>query len=166
MSNQVTAWVDALEGRAEYNLFTPNQQKKSNFGNVEIDDSGIIELKAETCDQNRKIPDAKIVESFSGISKQVGFDGRDLDSIKVGQGQQEDFIGEEKLPIFKFPVGANAGNLCMKYLSTLTFSDPSSWEEFISKSLMIINLIPSNGPLLFMTWLSKLWKLNWSRGFA
>ena len=61
-----------------------------------------VELHAETWDQNRKIPDAKIVESFSGISKQVRFDGRDLDSIDEGQGQQDEFTEEEKLPILSF----------------------------------------------------------------
>jgi exodeoxyribonuclease V beta subunit len=135
LANQAAGWVDALEGHAEYYLFPPNQQKKSNFESVKTDDSGLIELQAETWDQNRKIPDAKIVESFSGISKQVGFDGRDLDSIDEGEGQQEDFIGEEKLPIFKFPAGANAGNFMHDVFEHLNFSDPSSWEEFISEKL-------------------------------
>ena len=135
LANQSTAWVHALDGHAEYNLFPANQQKKSNFESVEIGDSQSIELQAETWDQNRKIPDAKIVESFSGISKQVEFEGRDLDSIDEGQGQQEDFIGEEKLPIFKFPAGANAGNFMHDVFEHLNFSDPSTWEELISKKL-------------------------------
>ena len=133
--NQSITWVDALNGRAEYNLFTANQQKKSNFHDVETDDSGLIQLQAESWDKNRKIPGSKMLESFSGISKQVGFDGRDLDSVEEGEGQQEDFIGEEELPIFKFPAGANAGNFMHDVFENLNFSDPSGWEELISKKL-------------------------------
>jgi exodeoxyribonuclease V beta subunit len=135
LENQSSAWVNALGGRAEYILFAANQQKKSNFENVETNATSLTELQAETWDQNRKIPDAKIVESFSGISKQVGFDGRDLDSSEEEQGQQENFVGEEKSPIFKFPAGANAGNFMHDVFEHLNFSDPSSWEEFISNKL-------------------------------
>ena len=79
-----------LLGRAEYNLFTTNQLKISSFENDETNRSGPVDLQSESWDENRKIPDAKIVESFSGLSKQVGFDGRDLDGTDDGQWEQED----------------------------------------------------------------------------
>ena len=132
---EASAWVDALGGRAEYNLFTTNQQKRSNSENDEITCSKLVDLQSESWDENRKIPDAKIVESFSGLSKQVGFDGRDLDGTDEGQWQQEDIIAKENQPIFNFPAGAHAGNFMHDVFENLNFSDSSGWKELISKKL-------------------------------
>ena len=96
---------------------------------------GLVDLQSESWDENRKIPDAKIVESFSGLSKQVGFDGRDLDGTDDGQWEQEDGMAVENQPIFKFPAGANAGNFMHDVFEHLNFTDSSGWKEFISKKL-------------------------------
>jgi len=135
LADQASRWVDALGDRAEFNLFTAKHDKRSNFENDEVDSSKPVDLQAETWDERRKIPGAKIVESFSGLSRQVGFNGRDLDSAGEGQGQDEDFVGEEKQPIFQFPAGANAGNFMHDVFEHLNFSDSSNWKEFIAKKL-------------------------------
>ena len=135
LEKQASAWVDALGGRAEYNLFTTNPSRISNFDKDESNRFEPVDLQSESWDENRKIPDAKIVESFSGLSKQVGFDGRDLDGTDDGQWEQEDVIEIENQPIFKFPAGANAGNFMHDVFEHLNFSDPSGWKDFISKKL-------------------------------
>ena len=135
LANKTAAWVDALRGRAEYNLFSANQVKKKNFRDVEKDVSAPVELQAETWDQNRKIPGAEIVESFSGISKQVSFDGRDLDSIEEEQAQQDEFTEVENLPILSFLPEQNAGNFMHDLFEHLNFSDSTNWGEFIDKKL-------------------------------
>ena len=74
------------------------------------------------------------MESFSGPSKQVCFDGRDLDGVteeRIAGG----FLGEEKTPIFKFPAGANAGSFMHDVFEHLEFSDSSNWESFIEEKL-------------------------------
>ena len=86
-------------------------------------DSDVLDLQSELWDEKRKISGAKIVESFSGLSNQVGFDGRDLDCVQEGQGQQGDLIGLEQMPIFNFPAGANAGNFMHDVFEHLDFLD-------------------------------------------
>ena len=44
-------------------------------------------------------------------------------------------MGEEKIPIFKFPAGANAGNFMHDMFEHLDFSDSSNWENFIGDTL-------------------------------
>ena len=135
LANQVSRWVDALGGRAEFNFFTANQDKRSHFVNDQSVRLKPFDLQAEIWDEKRKVQGAKIVESFSGLSRQVGFNERDLDSTGEGQGQQEDFTGEEQQQIFKFPAGVNAGNFMHDVFEHLTFSDSSNWKEFIAKKL-------------------------------
>jgi exodeoxyribonuclease V beta subunit len=136
LAKQASAWVDTLGGRAEYNRFTTHQSEIIDFEKDETNRTESVDLQTESWDENRHIPDAKIVESFSGLSKQVGFDGRDLDGTDDGQWQQEDIIAEENQPIFKFPAGAHAGNFMHDVFEHLNFSDSSGWKEFISKKLV------------------------------
>jgi exodeoxyribonuclease V beta subunit len=135
MSEAVGQWVAGLSGQAEYATFTDEQADFVGEGNVESGNLEEDSLQAENWNPERKIPRAKIVESFSGLSKQVGFDGRDLDGISDGQDQQEDFPGEEKTPIFKFPAGATPGNFMHDVFEHLDFSDSSNWKGFIEDKL-------------------------------
>jgi len=135
MSEAVGQWVAGLSGQADYATFTDEQADFVGEGNVESGNLEEDSLQAENWNPERKIPRAKIVESFSGLSKQVGFDGRDLDGISDGQDQQEDFLGEEKTPIFKFPAGATPGNFMHDVFEHLDFSDSSNWEDFIEDKL-------------------------------
>ncbi len=135
MSEAVEQWVAGLSGQADYATFTDEQADFVGEGNVESGNLEEDSLQAENWNPERKIPRAKIVESFSGLSKQVGFDGRDLDGISDGQDQQEDFLGEEKTPIFKFPAGATPGNFMHDVFEHLDFSDSSNWKGFIEDKL-------------------------------
>ena len=135
MQEAANSWISDLGGRADYQMFT-NEDADFN-GEIDItQDTGTVNLhEEETWNADCKIPNAKIVESFSGLTKQVGFDGRDLDGLSDGEDQQEDFMGEEKTPIFKFPAGANAGNFMHDVFEHLDFSDSSNWENFIGDTL-------------------------------
>ena len=135
LAEKSSRWVKALEGRAEYTPFSVQQMQESNFGNEYSDQGELLNLKAELWNEDRKITGAKIVESFSGLSRQVGFEGKDLDGFEEENVQQEDFVGLEKMPIFKFPAGADAGNFMHDVFEHLEFSDSSKWEEFISIKL-------------------------------
>ena len=100
-----------------------------------MDDSSEMVLRAKSWDPSRKILRGRIVDSFSGLSRQVGFDGRDLDGISEEKEQQEDFLGEEKTPIFKFPAGANAGSFMHDVFEHLDFADSVNWESLIEGKL-------------------------------
>ena len=132
---KASVWVDELGGSAEYKEFSPKQSEGTDYEKDDPNDSDVLDLQSELWDEKRKISGAKIVESFSGLSNQVGFDGRDLDCVQEGQGQQEDLIGLEQMPIFNFPAGANAGNFMHDVFEHLDFSDSSNWEKYISKKL-------------------------------
>jgi exodeoxyribonuclease V beta subunit len=135
MQEAANSWISGLGGRADYQMFT-NEDADFN-GEIDItQDTGTVNLlEEETWNADCNIPNAKIVESFSGLTRQVGFDGRDLDGLSDGEDQQEDFMGEEKTPIFKFPAGANAGNFMHDVFEHLDFSDSSNWETFIGDTL-------------------------------
>ena len=68
-----------------------------------------------------------------------GFDGRDLDCVQEGQGQQGDLIGLEQMPIFNFPAGANAGNFMHDVFEHLDFSDSSNWKNTFPKNWKTIS---------------------------
>ena len=69
------------------------------------------------------------------------------------------------MPIFKFPVRANA-DFMHEVFEHLNFSDPSSWEEFISKKLNDHQFDSKQWTPVIHDMVKQLWKLNWSRGFA
>ena len=135
IQEQAQSWVSGLSGQAEYVSFSDGQSDFQGEGNPVLANSQDDSLEARHWDPDCKIPRAKIVESFSGLSKQVGFDGRDLDGVTEEKGLQEDFLGEEKTPIFKFPAGANAGSFMHDVFEHLEFSDSSNWESFIEEKL-------------------------------
>ena len=127
--------MSGLSGQAEYVSFSDGQSDFQGEENPVLVNSQDDSLEARHWEPDCKIPRAKIVDSFSGLSKQVGFDGRDLDGISEGQDKQQDFLGEEKTPIFKFPAGANAGSFMHGVFEHLEFSDSSNWEGFIEEKL-------------------------------
>ena len=135
MGEAVGPWVAGLRGQADYGTFLGDQPDFDGEGNLAIEDAEEDALQAQRWDSTRKMPWGKIVESFSGLSKQVGFDGRDLDGITEEKELQHDFLGEEKTPIFKFPAGANAGSFMHDVFEYLDFSDSSNWEDFIEGKL-------------------------------
>ena len=131
----VSHWVDAASLEAERKFFPANQPEVNGDGDFSENSLGDDSLEAEKWDSARKLPRGKIVDSFSGLSRQVGFDGRDLDGITSEKDFQEDFLGEEKAPIFKFPAGANAGNFMHDLFEHIDFSDSSNWESFVCEKL-------------------------------
>ena len=135
IQEQAQSWVSGLSGQAEYVSFSDGQSDFQGEENPVLVNSQDDSLEARHWEPDCKIPRAKIVDSFSGLSKQVGFDGRDLDGISEGQDKQQDFLGEEKTPIFKFPAGANAGSFMHDVFEHLEFSDSSNWESFIEEKL-------------------------------
>lgn len=124
-----------MSGKADYVSFSDGQPDFQREENLALTSSLEDSLEARNWKPGCKIPRARIVESFSGLSKQVGFDGRDLDSTTEGQDNQQDFIGDEKTPIFNFPAGANAGSLIHDVFEHLEFSDSLNWEGFIEEKL-------------------------------
>ena len=134
IQEQAQSWVSELFGRADYLSFSDVQSDFQGEENPALASSNDDSLEARNWKSDRKIPRAKIVESFSGLSRQVSFDGRDLDGISEGQDEQQ-FLGEGKTPIFKFPAGANAGSFMHDVFEHLEFTDSSNWEGFIEEKL-------------------------------
>jgi exodeoxyribonuclease V beta subunit len=130
-----TAWVERLGGRAEYLTFTAGQPEGGGVATLDSEDSESVNLQSQQWNSHCEITGGKLVESFSGLSKQVGFDGRDLDSVDTEPGQHTDSVVGEKTPIFKFPAGANAGNFMHDVFEHLDFSDSTNWEKLISQKL-------------------------------
>jgi len=131
LGGSVGQWIDELGEQADYQTFSANQPESEEEVDSIEEDSREDELQAASWDLSRKILRGRIVDSFSGLSKQVGFDGRDLDGITEEKELQVDFLGEEKDPIFKFPAGANAGSFMHDVFEYLDFSDSSKWEDLI-----------------------------------
>ncbi|MDG1138423.1 MAG: exodeoxyribonuclease V subunit beta [Opitutales bacterium] len=129
------SWISSLEGKAEHQMFSANELVPHASSDFLQNTERVHMLEAEIWNKEAKIPSAKIVESFSGLSKQVGFDGRDLDGVNNQKDQTPDFFGAEESPIFEFPAGANAGNFMHDLFEHLTFSDSSDWETFIGDKL-------------------------------
>jgi len=128
-------WLEGLTGQADYQMFSADQEEFDGGQDSAVDDSPEMVLRAKSWDSSRKILRGRIVDSFSGLSRQVGFDGRDLDGISEEKEQQEDFLGEEKTPIFKFPAGANAGSFMHDVFEHLDFADSVNWESLIEGKL-------------------------------
>ena len=92
----VSHWVDAAGQEAERKNFPANQPEVNGAGDFSENSLEDDSLEAEKWDSVRKLPRGRIVDSFSGLSRQVGFDGRDLDGITSEKDFQEDFLGQEK----------------------------------------------------------------------
>ena len=135
----VESWIadHALNNQVEASSFSPGQSPADRdwVGDPEgeTDPAG---LRAQTWTRGRQLPGGSIVSSFSGLTKQVDFDGRDYDGQPEDAGR-EDQAGEdgEKPPIFDFPAGAHAGNLMHDVFEHLEFTDPASWEQLIARKL-------------------------------
>lgn len=136
IERQAQSWVKGLSGQAEYHSFSSGEPDFHVPDRVVDRAAPTDSLQASRWDPNRKIPMAKIVESFSGLSRQVGFDGRDLDGLGEDRDKQEDFWGEEKTPILQFPAGAKAGNFMHELFECLNFSDPSNWGNLVDEKLI------------------------------
>ena len=130
----VSHWVGAAGQEAERKFFPAYQPEVNGDGDFSENSLGDDSLEAEKWDSARKLPRGKIVDSFSGLSRQVGFDGRDLDG-HIGKRFSGRFLGQEKAPIFKFPAGANAGNFMHDLFEHIDFSDSSNWESFVCEKL-------------------------------
>ena len=135
LSRQAQSWVENLGEQAEYISFTDNQPEFNGDENLECENSEFDSLQHESWNQQRKIPSARIVDSFSGMSKQVSFDGKDLDGVSETSDEADAYILGKKSPIFEFPAGVNAGNFMHELFENLEFSDPTNWEQFISQKL-------------------------------
>ena len=159
-------WVSSLGEAAEHQIFSANElppHATCDFlQNTEKDHT----LAAETWNKEVKIPSARIVESFSGLSKQVGFDGRDLDGVSNQKSQATDFFGVEESPIFKFPAGANAGNFMHDLFEHLTFSNSSEWETFISDKLKQHQYDSRKWTTTILGMVSKVMSTELHRGFS
>ncbi|OUU37176.1 MAG: exodeoxyribonuclease V subunit beta [Verrucomicrobia bacterium TMED56] len=126
--------MNGLKESFDYRKFSSNPMEiEGNQTSMASDD--FSEMKARTWDKSRKLPRGKIVDSFSGLSRQVGFNGHDFDGIAEGKDMQEDFLGIEKTPIFNFPAGANAGSFMHEVFEHLEFSDSSNWKSLIREKL-------------------------------
>ena len=86
-------------------------------------------------EEGRSLPGCRLVTSFSGLVKDVGFEGRDLDAGTP----DEDFSGavkQQSLPlIFEFPAGAHAGNFMHDLFENAKFTDSSEWDKLIRDRL-------------------------------
>ena len=110
-----------MGGHAEYLTFTSGQPEGGGVATLDSEDSESVDLKSQQWNAHCEITGGKLVESFSGLSKQVGFDGRDLDSVDTESGQHTDSVVGEKTPIFKSLPVQMPETLCMMYLSILIF---------------------------------------------
>jgi exodeoxyribonuclease V beta subunit len=100
-------------------------------------------LRREVWDSERKIFGSNLVESFSGLTKQVGFDGKDLDGLVFDEFSRGFNKSGEDASIFTFPAGANAGNLMHDIFENLEFTDSSTWENLVSEKLFEHKFDPS-----------------------
>jgi len=135
----VSRWIDShdLSKDVEYLSFSPTQAEVGGERGERTDDSSSPgELVAAQWKTNRGMPMGSIVSSFSGLVEQVDFDGRDLDAEPESDDRPEKSLVDEGLPpIFEFDAGAHAGTFMHDVFEHLEFSDPTSWDEFISKKL-------------------------------
>lgn len=91
-------------------------------------------LLSEVFPRGRTLPTGNRIESFSSLTKQVDFNGFDLDGVSVEEGEKMDGSISDDL-IYKFPAGANAGNFMHDLFEHLSFDDSSGWEEMVGSKL-------------------------------
>ena len=136
LAEEASRWVELLGGRAEYAFFSLGKVSAGERGgDCKTEGVQAVELSVQEWDPAHDIPKVKVLESFSSLSKQVGFDGRDLDGLLDKDDTSGDSLRKERLPIFEFPAGANAGSFMHDVFEFLDFSDPTSWPKLVSEKL-------------------------------
>jgi len=136
LAKEASRWVDSLGGKAEFSFFSPGDASGAEGGSDgKAKDVKAVELSAQEWDPAHDIQQVKMLESFSSLSNQVGFDGRDLDGLRQNDDALSDLLGKENLPIFEFPAGANAGSFMHDVFEFLEFSDSAGWTKLISEKL-------------------------------
>ncbi len=91
-------------------------------------------LAAAQFPPGRSIPLSNRIESFSSMTRQVDFNGADLDGM---QSDPQPIEKKEKVKdlIFDFPAGAHAGNFFHDVFEHLDFDQPSTWVSLIEQKL-------------------------------
>ena len=89
------------------------------------------------------------IQSFSSLTRQIDFNGADLDGgtqLWAGVSDEESLSPD---PIFDFPAGAHAGNFMHDVFEHLEFDDSTTWAGLLSGSSNITSLILRNGKAQF-----------------
>ena len=135
----VNGWVEEneLSEMAQYHSFLPDQEELDGAlpceGSEKVEPEGLESAKWKA---SRGIPMGSIVSSFSGLVEQVDFDGKDLDDEQESEDREQGATEDDPLPqIFEFEAGARAGTFMHDVFEHLEFTDPSTWDVFISKKL-------------------------------
>ena len=134
----IRKWIDQqkLENSISHNYLSfPVRETdglSNNLNGQERSESEI--LAAAEFPAGRSIPLCNRIESFSSLTKQVDFNGADLDSI---QSHSRPMKKKEKAkdPIFEFPAGAHAGNFIHDVFEHLEFDQPDTWVALIEQKL-------------------------------
>jgi exodeoxyribonuclease V beta subunit len=75
------------------------------------------------------------VQSFSSLTRQIDFNGADLDGGTQLGGGVSDEVSLSPDPIFDFPAGAHAGNFMHDVFEHLQFDDSTTWAGLIERKL-------------------------------
>jgi len=91
-------------------------------------------LSAAQFPKDRSILLSNRIESFSSLTKQVDFNGADLDSFQPATNSYEKVVKIAD-SIFEFPGGAHAGNFIHDIFEHLEFDQPDTWAPLIEQKL-------------------------------
>lgn len=135
ISDPVNEWMEKKSVAVQYGEIESSREvdQSKDFG---VEEKPETPLEREIWDSARKISGANLVESFSGLTKQVGFDGKDLDGVVFDEFSRGFNKSSEEASIFNFPAGANAGNLMHDIFENLEFADSSTWKRLVSEKLV------------------------------
>jgi len=139
MGSILTPWLSAnqLDDQIELQAFVPRREGiERAVEGIGMEHPPANDFSSAKWNDDRKIPRGGIVSSFSGLTRQVDFEGRDYDGLPADGAADEAWTEvDENIPVFDFPAGAHAGTFMHDVFEHLEFDAPSSWRNFIARKL-------------------------------
>ena len=137
-SQSVSQWVEqngyATEITHSFLSLPVKETRKSPFQSL----SNISQPKALSAAKfppERDLVSDMGVQSFSSLTRQIDFNGADLDGGTQMGGAAPDEESLSPDPIFDFPAGAHAGNFMHDVFEHLEFDDSTTWAGLIERKL-------------------------------